>query len=205
MAPIQGASLLKLLGGSRIVKVLGKRLMQVLAFSTTLLLLFLLAKVGYWQMPLVAIADNSRFETRGIGTNVQHISMKSQNPGKTVAYYSEVFDRTHASLERWHVIRPQHILDAIDVVAQEGQGMRSYLIKLAREDHRSHGWPYWALLCGSLAKIGGEDARAMLIELAENTNAPLHAREWAERALDGQLFPNHQSYLRRQTAIRTLT
>ncbi len=187
MAPIQGEKLLKLLGGSKIVKILGIKLMQVLAFSTTILLLFLLAKVGYWQMPLAAIVDNSGIETSRIGTYLAHVSMEFQSSAKTIAYYSEVFTRTHISLERWHVIRTQHILDAIDVVAQEGPAIRSYLIQLAKEDRRSHGWPYWALLCGSLAKIGGEDARAMLMELAENTNAPFHAREWAERALEGRI------------------
>lgn len=187
MGLIQDESLLKILGGSRIAKVLGKRLIQFLAFSTALLLLFLPAKVGCCQVYLGTIANNPRFETSRIGTNLQHVSMEPQNPTKTVAYYSEVFDQTHASLERWHVIRTQHILDAIDVVAQEGQGMRSYLIQLAIEDQRNHGWPYWALLCGSLAKIGGEDARAMLMELAEDTKAPIHAREWADRALEGQI------------------
>ena len=157
--------------------------MQVLV---SLSLLFL-CTFGDWQMPPAQIYANLGFETKRIDTKVQNVSMASQILARTQSYYSEVFERVHASLERWHVIRTQHILDAIDVVAQEGPAMRSYLIQLAKKDRSIHGWPYWALLCGSLAKIGGNDATAILTELAEDANAPLHVREWANRALEGRI------------------
>lgn len=98
-------------------------------------------------------------------------------------HYAQVFRNAHYGIESWRVISDQQIDHAINLVSQEGAGMMPYLLKLAQGDRTSNGWPYWALLCGSIARIGGSEGLPMLIEIANDEDAAGYVRYWAQNAL----------------------
>lgn len=103
------------------------------------------------------------------------------------ARYEKIFREAHLSIERHHVIHTSHLADGIAAVVQEGPLIQPYLLKLAKGDRRRGGWPYWALLCGSLREVGGDEGRKALQELAADPQADWYVREYARRALEGTI------------------
>ena len=103
------------------------------------------------------------------------------------ARYEKVFLEAHDSIVMWHVISTDHLNAGIEAVAKEAPGIVPYLLKLANGDRTRNGWPYWALLCGSLQQVGGDEGRKLLHELAADPNAEAYVREYAKRALEGKL------------------
>ncbi len=97
------------------------------------------------------------------------------------------FNNARHYLEQHHVIRSREIHAAIAMLTREDGRTLSYLLEIARQERRDHGWPYWALLCGALARLGGEQGRMALVQLANDPAATRHARHWAEKALLGDL------------------
>ncbi len=111
-----------------------------------------------------------------------------ENSAQDSARFAQAFEQAHASLERWHVIRDEHLTEAIASLDHEGEAIAPYLIQLCRtERYRPRGWPFWALTCGTLARVGGEKGREALQDLSSDKKASIHARDWAKKALEGKL------------------
>jgi hypothetical protein len=91
---------------------------------------------------------------------------------KTDADYAMALRKVHARLEAPHVIQTAHVKDAITSLTKEGQAITPYLLNLLREGSKQGatkvhggGWPLWALVCGTLSEVGGEEGRAELTEI----------------------------------------
>ena len=107
------------------------------------------------------------------------------------ADYAKVFRDAHASVERWHVIREFHLASAIESLSSHGADIRPYLIGLTKsERYEQRGWPFWALVCGTLAEVGGEQGAAAMKDLKQDAKAYKHAREYAEKVLAGKWPPD---------------
>ncbi len=107
----------------------------------------------------------------------------SESMSNDSLYYARVFRKAHYELESSRVIFDWHIEHAINLVSQEGVDIMPYLLELAQGDRTRNGWPYWALLCGSIARIGGSEGLQMLIEIANDEDAADYVRYWAQNAL----------------------
>lgn len=103
------------------------------------------------------------------------------------ARHEKVFRDALRNIERWHVIRTTHLNTGIETVVKEAPGIIPYLLKLAKGDRTRHGWPYWALLCGSLQQVGGDEGQKLLHELATDPRAEPYVHECAKRALEEKL------------------
>jgi hypothetical protein len=112
-------------------------------------------------------------------------------PAKTSRVdYPSVFREAHRSVEQWHVIRRHHLVSAIESLSTHGEGIAPFLIRLTEsERHAQRGWPFWALVCGTLAKVGGDEGATAMRNLKEDEKAYKHAREYAEKALGGEWPP----------------
>jgi hypothetical protein len=110
---------------------------------------------------------------------------------KTDARYAIVLREVHARLEAPHVIRTAHIKDAITSLAKEGQAITPYLLKLLREGSKEGaakehggGWPLWALVCGTLFEVGGEEGRAALSKILADPTTAKTVQVGADRAAE---------------------
>jgi len=105
--------------------------------------------------------------------------------------YAKVFRNAHAGVERWHVIRDHHLASPVESLSSHGPDICPYLIgPTTTERYAQHGWPFWALVCGTLAEVGGGQATIALEDLKEDTRAEKCAREYAEKARAGEWPPD---------------
>jgi hypothetical protein len=109
----------------------------------------------------------------------------------TDADFAMVLGKVHARLEAQHVIQTAHIKEAIQSLAKEGQAITPYLLKLLREGSKQGatkehggGWPLWALVCGTLSEVGGEDGRAPLTKMLADTATAKIVRFGADKATE---------------------
>ena len=118
---------------------------------------------------------------------ISEMTNSEHNPSNAILnnelHYAQVFRRAHYRLESRRVIRSQDIDYAIDSVSQEGTGIMPYLLKLAHSDRTSNGWPYWALLCGSISRISSSEGLQILEEIAGDEDAADYVRYWAQKSL----------------------
>lgn len=105
------------------------------------------------------------------------------------ARLSAIFEDAADRLNRWHVIRTSHLQEAIDELATTSPEVGPWLLRLAMTAPRSDekGWPWWALLCGTLVRLQGDAARAALEDLAADPDAAAGPRRQARMALDGPM------------------
>ena len=112
-------------------------------------------------------------------------------PKETPVDYQAVFLEAHGSVERWNVIRQHHLVSAIESLSAHGEAIVPFLIDLTEsERYAQRGWPFWALVCGTLAKVGGEEGAVAMKNLKEDEKAYKHTREYAEKALAGEWPPD---------------
>jgi hypothetical protein len=103
--------------------------------------------------------------------------------------YNRLFRECEDSVTRWHIIRAEHLAPAIETLATHGATIVPYLSERCKSQRYTQtGWPFWALLCGALATIGTEDARAVLQDLRQDDKAIDYARNASERALAGERY-----------------
>jgi hypothetical protein len=110
---------------------------------------------------------------------------------KTDADYATVLRRVHAGLEAPHVIQIAHVKEAIRALAKEGQAITPYLLHVLREGSKQGatkehggGWPLWALVCGTLSEVGGEEGRAELTKVLADPATAKTVRYGADRAAE---------------------
>jgi len=131
----------------------------------------------------------NRFEqTKDKSKDSEQENPRANLQSENNARHERVFREAHRNIERWHVIRTAHLNAGIETVVKEAPDIVPYLLKLAKGDRTRKGWPYWALLCGSLQQVGGDEGQKLLHELAVDPNAESYVRECAKRALEGKLM-----------------
>ncbi len=77
--------------------------------------------------------------------------------------YAMALRKVNARLEAPHVIKDAHVKAAIKSLVEQGQAITPYLLKLLGDGSKTGaangqgGWPFWAVVCGTLSKVGGEE------------------------------------------------
>ncbi|MDD4891554.1 MAG: DUF192 domain-containing protein [Phycisphaerae bacterium] len=115
----------------------------------------------------------------------------ASQPELTAAECEQLLNTAIGQVEAHHAIAETYIVAAIQSLSANGPGMRKYLISVTQKagDKPGNVWPKWAVVCGTLGAMGGDDARAALRVLADNPIAPEHARDFAKRTLAGKWPP----------------